>query len=248
MPPKKLVKHEAIADVSDVQVLSVQHSMPKKSATPSSVKFSTNDSDRLQLAQAINNLTIKGDQFISALENLKQLDHERLTELDLQISAKKTEYQDLNLHLENEFKNNQIETNQKLNEFKIKACQEIASEHNMTVIKKEDYNKLQSDISVLHNELGEFKATFESKLHSELEKEKTYYVNKLKHEMSTLDLTHKAQCAELKAQCDQQKREIDILNKTIDNLKHEIAEQRNLTKEVAIAGSRAQITQKIGKD
>ena len=118
----------------------------------------------------------------------------------------------------------------------------------MMLIKKDDYTKLITDVSTINNELDNFKQTFEDKLSSQLEKERQHYNSKLQSEIATRDLTHKAQSAELKAQCDQQKKEIEVLNKAIENFKHEIAEQRNLTKEVAIAGSRAQITQKIGKD
>jgi hypothetical protein len=39
-----------------------------------------------------------------------------------------------------------------------------------------------------------------------------------------------------------------MLIRTIDNLKTEIAEQRNLTREVANAGSKGAITQNIGKN
>jgi hypothetical protein len=52
----------------------------------------------------------------------------------------------------------------------------------------------------------------------------------------------------MKAQFNQQNKEIEMLNRTIETLKHEIAEQRLLTKEIAQAGSKSQITQTIGKN
>jgi len=66
-----------------------------------SVKTS-NTSDRLQLAQAINNLVFKGDSFTNALEQLHEMTNERLTELDLQLESKQQEYDSLMQKINNE--------------------------------------------------------------------------------------------------------------------------------------------------
>jgi dynactin complex subunit len=64
----------------------------------------------------------------------------------------------------------------------------------------------------------------------------------------TKDLNHKAETAELIAQNKQQLKEIEFLNKLIANLTNEVSEQRNLTKEIAKASSKAQINQSFTKD
>jgi hypothetical protein len=253
MPPKKIVKQpeplESTADSTYQQIEEVNSDRPLSIKKPTSfVKFSANDSDRLQLAQAINNITLSGNTFVKAVESLSAFSQERLSELDMQIDSKKREYEQMNSHLENEFKNNQIETKQRLNEFKIKACEELVKDYNMQVIKNEDLYKLKSDLTVLQKELSEVNKSFDDKLRNDVEKEKQFYTSKLQQETSTLTLNHKAQIAELSAQCAQQKKEIEMLNRTIENLKHEVAEQRTLTKEVAIASSKAQITQQIGRE
>jgi hypothetical protein len=253
MPPKKAVKTFESSEQPSLNNSSVLLSptipsieMPYKK--PSTlVKFSTNDSDRLQLAQAINNITLSGDTFVRAIETLSSFSQERLSDLDMQIESKKREYEHMNTQLENNFKNNQIETQQRLNEFKVKACEEIAKEYNMQVIRNEDYYKLKNDLSNVQKELNDINKTFDDRLFKDVEKERQLYLSKLQQESTTLTLNHKAQMAEITAQCAQQKKEIEMLNKTIENLKHEVAEQRNLTKEVAIASSKAQITQQIGR-
>ena len=82
------------------------------------------------------------------------------------------------------------------------------------------------------------------KMHSKtspqkIELEKTKLEDIFKQDKLTLQLTHKAEIAELIAQNKQHIREIEILNSTISNMKSEIAEQRNLTKEVAQAQANA---------
>ena len=51
----------------------------------------------------------------------------------------------------------------------------------------------------------------------------------------------------MKAQFNQQNKEIEMLNRTIETLKQEITEQRLLTKEIAQAGAKSQITQTFAK-
>jgi len=244
MPPKKIVKSSDSSDQVSVPSTPVELSSKKPSTL---VKFSTNDSDRLQLAQAINNITLSGDTFVRAIETLSSFSQERLSELDMQIESKKREYEQLHSQLENNFKNNQIETQQRLNEFKVKACEEIVKDFNMQVIKNDDFYRLKNELSSVQKELNDVNKMFDERLTKDVEREKQLYITKLQQETTTLTLNHKAQMAEITAQCAQQKKEIDMLNKTIENLKHEVAEQRNLTKEVAIASSKAQITQQIGR-
>lgn len=255
------------------------------------VKYSSNDSDRIQLAQAINNLTIKSEQFMEALKSFETF-KENIAQLDIQIEAKKREfkdainnlelsynnktknleneylelnkhlqskyqeinkrlesdYQDKNKNLQNEFKNNQIDVKQKLSEFKIKACEDISKEFSMMLIKNEDHKNLLNNVHKANQELEELKKSFSEQCNLIRNEEKIKYQQQIKLEVTTLELNHKANVAELRAQVEQQKKEIDVLQKTIDNLKHEIAEQRNLTKEVAQASSKSQINQKFGKD
>lgn len=92
------------------------------------------------------------------------------------------------------------------------------------------------------------KDEFERRCNEIKKEQENKYTLQLKNEVAISDLIHKANNAEIKAQVEQQKREIEVLHNTIDNLKNELAEQRALTKEVAQASSRSQITQKFGKD
>ena len=99
-------------------------------------------------------------------------------------------------------------------------------------------------------DFNELKKTFDKQSDSVRADELKKYQVLLKNETSTmdLDLTHKANNATLQTQVEQQKKEILVLQQTIEGMKAEIREQRELTKEVAQASSKAQITQSIGKN
>ena len=62
-----------------------------------------------------------------------------------------------------------------------------------------------------------------------------------------MELENKANMADLVAQVKQKEAECKNLYQTIDTLKEEIREQRQLTKQVAEASSKSQISQVIGK-
>jgi hypothetical protein len=304
MPPKsvkKTVVHDKTFDSDDsdctpvVAPLKVTKSDDKlllpKSVSRVPVKINSSDSSRTQLAQATNNLTIKADQFIEAV-NAFSVFKENIAQIDIQIETKKQEhtdellklekeyedknskltahfedktskltshyeeknkkldedYKDKNKSLQNEFKNTQIDIQQKLSEFKLKSCEEMAKQFNMLLIKADDHKITLDNINRANTELEQLHKTIDSKCNAIQQEEKTKCETRLKHQVSTLELNHKAEVAEMKAQLEQQKKEIEVLCKTIDHFKHEIAEQRTLTKDIALASSKSQIHQKFGKE
>ena len=285
MPPKKkLVKaptpeiDESSSD-SEVEIIKRPVQLSTLKQPSAFLKVSTGDSDRLQLASAINNLgyqskilsdALNNNSLLSAVNKISELTNEKLSQLDIQIEARKQEYAELlqkveseykhrtktlesDYHtktktLESDFKSLQIETKQKLTEFEMKACRELSSKNGMIVIEKIENDKIVAEKNQALKELKELKDTFNSKITENFTIERRTYEARLAQEKLNADLTHKAHTAELTAQVSQQIKEIAMLNKTIENLKFEIAEQRNLTREVATAGSKGAITQNIGKN
>ena len=108
MPPKKapnkVVKESPkpvdFESSSDDDTPQVQLSQLKPVV---SVKYNSNDNDRVQLAQAINNLTVKGEQFMEAFTTFSKF-RETVAELDIQIETKKKEFKELVDKVEKEFK------------------------------------------------------------------------------------------------------------------------------------------------
>jgi len=299
MPPKKAVKKVEDEDFVEEQEDSeepVKKTKPKSTAstlTQSPMYLSSSsskDSDRIQLIQAINNFTIKGEQL---MESIKSFDtfREQIAKLDIQINAKKqeydemeqtanavhtqkmkkleaeysdlnqalqskynttnkkleSEYEDKSRKLANDFKNSQIEIKQKLAEFKLKACEELAKENSMVVIKSDDLVGLQQNVAKTNGELDTLKKAYDKDIDKVRQEEKTKYTTQLDNEKKILQLNANVTNAEMKAQIDQQVKEIQVLKSQIENLKHELSEQRALTKEVAQASAKAQITQSFAK-
>jgi hypothetical protein len=235
MPPKKVVSIPSEESSNSPKVES-----KKSVANSSTVKVNSSDSDRLQLAQAINNLVCRGESFVTALEGLSNFSKERIIDLDLQIQAKKQEYQDLNLNLENQFKDNEIKLKQNLQENKLLAVKEVLDSLNMRYVSNLEFDGLTK-------ELTELKAKYNSDIQKVIKDEQEKASANLKQVLTNKELSHSAEIATLKAQTEQQVKEIAVLKETIKNLKEEIMEQRILTKEVAIAGSKSQIQQSFGK-
>ena len=235
MPPKKMKDSTISSDVKDTVSTT---SETKKTAT-TTVKVNANDSDRLQLAQAINNLVVRGETFSAALEELANFSKQRLVDLDLKIESKKQEYQDLTAKLENQYKDTEIKLRQNLQESKLSAAKEVLADLNMVAVSQNEYNKLT-------DELEDIKASYTTNLTKAVQDERENSKKELQQAINNKTLAHTAEIASLKAQTEQQVKEIAVLKETISNLKHEIAEQRALTKEVAIAGSKGAIQQTIG--
>lgn len=238
MPPKKKTEETTIAVASTPVVESKKSNTGVASAIP--LKVNPNDSDRLQLAQAINNIVNRGDSLLNAINELSSFNKERLVQLDTQIAAKKSEYTDLMTSLENQYKDFEIKLRQKLHESKLDAVREILSALDMTYVTNAEFNRLTTEL-----------ASAQSKAADDLDKavsdERVKARQQLEAVQQSLTLSHKADVATLKAQVEQQVKEISVLKDTIQSLKFELAEQRNLTKSVAEASAKSQITQSFGK-
>ena len=241
MPPKK----KDITTVSSIDTpvtTSIDSSSEKKKTTTVSsttVKVNNSDSDRLQLAQAINNLVVRGETFSAALDELANFSKERLVELDLKIEAKKSEFQDLTNKLENQYKDTEIKLRQSLQETKLVAAKEVLNGLDMTAVTNVEYSNVTSELATLKSQ---YKSDIEKTIKEEQDKAQT----NLKQVLMNKELAHAAEIATLKATTEQQIKEINVLKETIKNLKEEIAEQRTLTKEVAIASSKGAIQQSFG--
>ena len=196
-------------------------------------------SDRVILAKAIENFSSVYEKLNSALTELKGVTTEKINEYSLMIETKKQDYNDLNERLDREFKSKQSDLQNKLKDINMLAFEEFAKKYNYQLVLIDDYEKKETEISTLQDKNEELNLKMEEKVEEKVELAKTKLEDSFKQEKLTLQLTHKAETADLIAQNKQHLREIEILNSTIINMKSEIAEQRNLTKEVAQAQANA---------
>jgi hypothetical protein len=183
---------------------------------------------------------------------LDQLFKNKHIELEQEFKNKQIDieqrFKNKQIDIEQQNKNKQIETEQQLREFQIVACEKIANNNDYMLITKKDYEKTQSDLEILKDNLSDIEGNIEDRINKMIEIEKASLQEKLKQDNLTKDLNHKAEIADLIAQNKQQVKEIEFMNRINDNLTNEVSEQRNLTKEIAKASSKSQITQSFTKD
>ena len=311
MPPKRVTKKSTIENSSDSETnnndsltentINTAPSVPAQPLYLSSAVKQT-DSDRVQLAHAINNFTIKSEQFIREMKNFDTF-RENVFKLDLLIDSKKQEHSQVVLNLEqdytgkkknlenqyaeltkklksdheeltkkltgdhadkvkkcesefadktklltNTYEDGSIQLRRKLELDKTGACTDYAKSLGMRFVKEDEYKVLTDSVQKAQHDYNELKKNFDKQCNQIKEEEKVKCQNKLDIDTKTLELTHKANNAQLMAQVEQQKKEIQVLTNTIENLKSELKEQRELTKQVAQASSKSQINQTIGKN
>jgi hypothetical protein len=196
-------------------------------------------SDRVVLAKAIDNFSSVYEKLNSALTELKSVSTDKINEYSLMLETKKQDYNDLNIKMERDFKLKQADLDDKLKDINMAACEAFAKKYNYQLILIDDYEKKETEISTLQDKNDELNLKMEEKIDEKIELEKAKLEDSFKQDKLTLQLTHKAEIAELIAQNKQHLREIEILNSTITNMKSEIAEQRSLTREVAQAQANA---------
>ena len=302
---------ESVVEIAKVNSVSTVVSKP--SVYLSTNSFKSSDSDRIHLAQAINNFTLKSEQLMQEMKNFETF-RESIAKLDILIETKKQEYRETNESMEldhktqvkkleseyaemskklksdfddlrkklesdnlektkkfdcefadrtkklesefadkkkaltNTYEDAQIDVKRKIAEDKAKQCELYAKELKMKFVKEDEHKALMDQVSKAVGDYNELKKTFDKQLDGLRTEESKKFTSMLKSETTTIELTHKANNAGLQAQVEQQKKEIQVLQQTIDSMKAEIREQRELTKEVAQASSKAQITQSIGKN
>jgi hypothetical protein len=273
----------------------------------------SSDSDRLHLAHAINNFTLKTNQLIDEMKGFESF-KESIERLDMQIDSKKKEYNETiekmnqdfadknkdfdtkyrekmkkceteynekqkKMHsdftekareletthkikvkqLDNDLEEKKREVNSKLEDEKFKAkleinqnkeayCEKYAKDLKMAFVKEEDHKEIVSQMNKAKKDYDELKKNFDKQCESIKADEVKKYNAQLANERKTTELTNKAHNAGLVAQLEQQKNEIKVLMDTINNMREELREQREMTKDIAKSASKAQISQTIGKN
>ena len=301
---KRTTKNEPIDSDSDENIIETSAQTQSNDSTMylTSNSLKSTDSDRTQLAHAINNFTLKTDQFVQEMkkfdvfkENVLKMDllidskkqdcNHIISNLQLEYDTKKknlenqytdltkklksdndellkkidvdhtdrvkkceTEFFDKRKILANSYEDESLQMRRKLEMDKTKVCSEYAKNLGMRFIKEDEYKELNENIQKSLKDYTELKKNFDKLCSQIKEEEKVKYQDKLNNELKTMDLTQKAINAQIVAQTEQQKKEIHVLENTIESLKSELKEQRELTKQVAQASSKSQITQTIGKN
>jgi DNA repair exonuclease SbcCD ATPase subunit len=209
------------------------------------------ESDRIALTKVLNLLEKTENEFIKAVEKLDDLKKDTLTNYTLEIDELKKTKEENMLEIENSFKqrkqeidnelkNNKIQSDQLLSEYRHEGAVKILKEFGEEPVDSDEYQQLRNDQTALEE-------THKKELEA-LRKELESKGNIEKHSaLENLQLKHKAEIATLKAENDMANREIESMKQNIKDLKEQIREQQQLTKDVAESSRQGSINQSFGK-
>lgn len=207
-------------------------------------KFSdlTHDYEKKELDHAE-----KSDNLRKSFEEL----HNKLTKeytekkykTDKEFSEKKYDldklYEEKKYNFGHEFQKSVDEMERKKENDAYNFCLQVLKQKGETTIKASDLNEKNDKLENMIEKHEEELENLEEKLTDQHEKE-------MKYELEKIELTNRAESANLTAKNEQNVKQIEVLQDTIKSLKVEINEQRNLTKHVAEAGKQGQIVQNMG--
>ena len=198
------------------------------------------ESDTLAFAKAITKLSQKQEEFVKVVAELKELKAETLTDIQLELKAKREELEGLDKDYETKKKDLEIKLNQEIKELGYEKAIEILEEHGQIGVDEDEYNELKEGVQSVRAEL-------EEEMKVKISEEKANAKRELSQAITNKNLEHKAEIATLTATVEQLKKERNTYESTIENLKSEIAAQRELTKQVAEASKQGAISQTFGK-
>lgn len=185
----------------------------------------SNDSDKLVLAQAIHGVSKTRDAFVKAVDNFNAMEGEVLTNLGMRIDAKRAELEEAIADCEQQKKRAQIDFENFMQEHRREGAVKTLEESNEVPIDVDTLSSLRSRLEELENSLDEKVADARRCEREQFQREKAAALR-------TKDLEHAAETAKLTAALDQKASQIEVLHETIANLKTEVSNQRDLTREV----------------
>jgi hypothetical protein len=196
---------------------------------------------RKQLIKVVETLTTKRDAFVKAVESYEQCTKEIVWNLDRDIELKQEELDKLAKNYENQLTDGKIKLEHDLKMFEYETVLEVLKERKQIPCS-------ETEIHDLKQQIADLKETSANELKKAVSIEKNSSENKLAVELERLTLKHNAETAKLNAEVGQRTSEISVLQNTVKNLQSELAAQRELTKDVALAGKQAPIQQSFGKN
>lgn len=232
-------------------------------------------SDRLQLVKAVSSFGDAKLALAKQWEALSAFNEDRIQEMDQLMGVKREELIALETEgkekmeridaegkervertdaeckeklkqLDVEMKDKKIVLDQAFKQYALERAKAVFTEQDYSWIETEKLVKLQSTEEAWEEKLKDAV----DKNHRKSEQNKAIALNALKSSQTAAlnenNLKHQAETAELKAKVQEYAREVEANHKSIEGYKSEIAAQRELTREVALAGKQGAINQSFG--
>ncbi len=199
---------------------------------PVTKKPAVPESERLQLARAMNNVVKHQEGLVKAMTEFKILETDHLEDLDRKIDVKRKELGDLDEEMEHKRVRGKIDCDNDIAKYRRDAALKMLEETKEVAIEAERLGKLEADLTDL-------RTNFEEKLAEIRRQERSRYEGQKTAAIRSNDLEHAADSATKSAQLEQKDAQIGVLQATISDLKAEVKSQRDLTERVSANFSRA---------
>lgn len=219
----------------------------KKSSISGSV--ANGDDVAFQMTKALQTISKQQESFRKAVEQFQEI--ERDVEMRIQSVKKRMddqgalrnkEMEELDGELERQRKRKRLDIEQDIREFGMEQVNRLLLDRSQVAVPLEELEQLKHEVQTLRQQKSEM-----TSLANTTAAEK--YNNELKLRTETLQLRQQAELAAVNARADQQKNQIKLLEETIAALRHELEQQRVLTREIAYAqNSRPMIQQPAGNN
>lgn len=194
--------------------------MPPKKKLDTATTTPVNE--RMILATNIQKLTRAQEDFTRAVDEFEKINKQTLEDLDLDITNRKLEIEELTVQKERNIRDAKIEFGQTLAEHRKETIYEVLKELDQTAIDESELDSLREQLTEVDERVAAASkdATDRAKRDFHFEK-------------NSIEMKHKAENAELTAKITQQSETIKDLRNTIEDLKKQIDSQRELTRQVA---------------
>lgn len=197
------------------------------------------DSTRLQLSKNIASLVAGMEKFTEGVGQLAAFNEETIRDFDMQLDAKKVEFEELEHQFAVELKNKQIETDQTVKEYGYEAAKKTLADRGEVPVASAELEQLRAKVAAADEAQQQAVA-------GAVAKEKGDAKRGIEAAVNNCKLTHKAELAGLTAAVEQKEHEIKSLRGQMDDYKEQVVRLNETIKEVAASSSKA-VTQNIGK-
>lgn len=196
---------------------------------------------RIQLTKIADNIQKAQKSFTDAYTAYTEFKVETLLNLDREVEAKQESFKLLKNQLVQAEKDLQIEIDQRLKEYGLKAAEKVAKEQGRVLVEQ----KYLDDVEKASSDAGQKLEVLEVTLKKDAAADKAKAISSIIREK---ELEHAASSAQNIAKISQLEAQLQSANETIMALRQEVDKQRELSQKIAEAGKQGAIVQNMGKN
>lgn len=178
------------------------------------------------IAKAMNGLSKSQVAFTKSVEDCKGLIENTFQDIDVQLSRKRKEIEELDQEFRQSKRAKTIDLEQEMKAFGREQALKILADNKEKAVSMAEWDKLQHELATLRQDQSAALAQVANQERAKYEKELQLY-------KTTSDLKHTSEVATQNASIEQLRNHIDILEKQIKTLQGELANARELTRQVA---------------